>query len=42
VVHRRVMLFTRKKTTLSPPAQAFMQLVVALFNKRASTIRGGL
>jgi DNA-binding transcriptional LysR family regulator len=42
VVHRRVMLFTRRKSTLSPAAQAFLDLVVALFDKRARPPRGAL
>jgi DNA-binding transcriptional LysR family regulator len=41
-VHRRVMLFTRKKTTLSPAARAFMDLVTELFNKRSRTMRDAL
>jgi len=39
VVHRRVMLFNRRKTTLSPAAKAFTDLVVALSNDRARTLR---
>jgi DNA-binding transcriptional LysR family regulator len=42
VVHRRVMLFTRRKTTLSPAAKAFMDLVISLFNKSARTTRDAL
>ena len=41
-VHRRVMLFTRKQASLSPAAQAFMDLVIALFNKRARSMRDAL
>jgi DNA-binding transcriptional LysR family regulator len=41
-VHRRVMLFTRKQVSLSPAAQAFMDLVTALFNKRARSMRDAL
>ena len=45
VIHRRVMLFTRKKASLSPAAQAFVDLVLAQFGKRAlaagSALTGG-
>jgi DNA-binding transcriptional LysR family regulator len=34
VVHRRVMLFTHKNASLSPAAQAFLDLVNALFKGR--------
>jgi DNA-binding transcriptional LysR family regulator len=42
IVRRRVMLFTRRKATLSPAAKAFTDLVIGLFNKRARTTRGAL
>jgi len=41
-VHRRVMLFTRKNVSLSPAAQAFLDLVIALFDKRARSMRDAL
>jgi DNA-binding transcriptional LysR family regulator len=42
VVHRRVMLFTRKNATLSPPAQAFFDLVIALVKQRSRAMREAL
>jgi DNA-binding transcriptional LysR family regulator len=42
VVHRRVMLFTRKNVTLSPPAQAFYELLIALVRERSGAMRGAL
>jgi DNA-binding transcriptional LysR family regulator len=43
VVHRRVMLFTHKNASLSPAAQAFLDLVNALFKGRSrSSVRAPL
>jgi len=42
VVHRRVMLFTRRHATLSPAAQAFLDLVNTLFSKRSRSMRDAL
>jgi DNA-binding transcriptional LysR family regulator len=41
-VRRRVMLLTSRKTSLSPPAKAFVDLVTSLFEERGRTIRDAL
>jgi DNA-binding transcriptional LysR family regulator len=42
VVHRRVMLFTHKRATLSPAAQAFLNLVNSLFKGQSRSIRDAI
>jgi hypothetical protein len=41
-VHRRVMLFTHRNASLSPAAEAFLDLVNALFKGGSRSMRDGL